>query len=156
MIWMNRTLVVSIVLWAGIGQAAQVTEEFLDALEHIESNGDPNAIGDSGRAVGAYQIWKIYVAEANRILRLPVFGPEDRRDREASRYMTRVVLTHWARYHERHGRKIGYAELASLHRHPCAAWRPCELATKHEQNRTKKLLQYLKISRDKLSHNTVQ
>ena len=150
MMWMNRMLVVSIILWCGAGQAAQVTEEFLDALEHIESNGDPNAIGDSGRAVGSMQCWKIYVAEANRILHLPVFGPEDRRDRAASREMTRTVLSHWSAYHERHGRTVGLSELCSLHRMPNAAWRPSRMLTKHEQNRTKKLLHFIKISRDKL------
>ena len=90
------------------------------------------------------QIWPIYVREANRILHLPVFGPQNRTDRAASRAMAKVVLSYWARVHRLKGRSIGFAELASLHRHPNAKWRPEMMLTPHEQNRTKKLLEHMK------------
>ncbi len=45
-------------------------DDLLDAIEWVESRGDANAIGDNGRAVGAYQIHKIFVDDLNRIYKL--------------------------------------------------------------------------------------
>ena len=60
-------------------------EDLLDAIEWVESKGDANAKGDpimrttgfpkyeewtEYRAVGSFQIWKIYVDDVNRIQRL--------------------------------------------------------------------------------------
>ena len=146
---MRKLLLLSLVTtWSLGASASTVTSKFLDALEHIESRGDASAAGDKKngvyRAVGSFQIWKIYVRETNRLLRLPVFSYSDRLDRAASRYMTKVVLSYWSRFHGRKGRHIGYAELASLHRCPNASWRPSRMNTEHERNRTRKLLEYMK------------
>ena len=35
-------------------------ERLLDAIARIESHGDPNAVGDGGRALGVYQIHRVY------------------------------------------------------------------------------------------------
>jgi hypothetical protein len=74
-------------------------ETLLDAIEAVESGGDPNAIGDGGRAVGAYQIWKIYVDDVNNI---NTFGPkynyEDRWDRNKSRAMAKAYLYWYVRF----------------------------------------------------------
>ena len=45
-------------------------EDLLDAIESVESGGNANAVGDNNRAVGSFQIWKIYVDDVNRIIRL--------------------------------------------------------------------------------------
>ena len=120
-----------------------VDDRFLDALTHIESGGK-DVPGDGGRAQGVLQLWRIYVAEANRILRCKIaFNDDDRHDRGASREMSRVVLSYWAEYHRERGRHIGYKELASLHRRPNSKWRPDRLDLPIEKNRTKKLLQFL-------------
>jgi hypothetical protein len=118
-------------------------DQVLDAIAQVESNGNPRAIGDSGRAVGLFQIWEIYVREANRIQGRNKFTPKDRLDPNKSREMTRIVLEYWSKYHQSHGRHMGPAEICSIHRHPNAKWRPSFMNTKHEQNRTKKLLTYL-------------
>lgn len=122
----------------------EITDDFLDALACVESGGNPKAVGDNGRAIGLMQVWDIYWREANRIIRYPVFCADDRWDPEAAREMARIVLGYWGRWHQRKGRKIGYAELCSLHRHPCAAWRPKNMNSKLEKGRTKKLLTHLK------------
>ena len=41
-----------------------VTQEFLDAIRCVESNGDVCAIGDNGRSIGAYQIMIDYYNDA--------------------------------------------------------------------------------------------
>ena len=43
-------------------------DTLLDAIEWVESKGDANAVGDNGKAVGSFQLHKIYVEDVNRIL----------------------------------------------------------------------------------------
>ena len=78
---------------------AQSFEDLLDAIEWVESRGDSNAIGDGGNAIGAYQIWKIYVDDVNNI---NTFGPkysyEDRWNRNKSRAMTKTYLYWYIRF----------------------------------------------------------
>ena len=79
-------------------------EDLLDAIEQVESGGDANAVGDSGRAVGAYQIWKIYVDDCNRIHnkfcasffpKHPFYTYSDRRSKEKSRGMVALYTTYY-------------------------------------------------------------
>ena len=39
-------------------------QELVDALIIVESNGNDNAIGDNGKAIGCLQIWEIYHTDA--------------------------------------------------------------------------------------------
>jgi len=123
---------------------ALVSEQVLDAIAQVESGGNPKAVGDSGRAIGLFQIWPIYVREANRLSKAVQYIDADRLDPVKSRDITRIVLEYWSKYHQSHGRYIGPAEILSIHRHPNAKWRPENMLTKHEQNRTKKLLEHMK------------
>lgn len=76
----------------------------LDAIEWVESKGDPNAIGDlrNGvyRAIGSFQLWKIYVDEVNRICGIlhltEQFTYEDRCDKTRSRKMSLIHNEYWA------------------------------------------------------------
>tara|TARA_B100001093_G_scaffold510490_1_gene576473 strand:- start:102 stop:548 length:447 start_codon:yes stop_codon:yes gene_type:complete len=80
-------------------QSDQPIEALIDAMIHVESNDNPNAIGDGGKAVGVLQIWKIMVDDVNRILRLydvdHSFTYDDRYDREQSIGMFFVWLWHY-------------------------------------------------------------
>ena len=78
------------------------------ALCVVETNGDPSAIGDGGKAVGVLQMWPIAAAEANRLEgiearreRRPArtWTLADRLDPQASREMCAVTL----RWHFRRG-----------------------------------------------------
>jgi len=144
---MNRIIAVYCVLAGGIGQAAQVvqvSDKFLDALEHVESGRDPNTkAGDRGASVGILQIQKIYVREACRISKRQ-YTYTQRTNVKASREMSRIVLTHWGRYFARKGVKITPAVLCSLHRQPSSKWTPTRMKSKLERGRTVKLLKYMK------------
>jgi hypothetical protein len=156
--WKVNTIIAITVLASGIGhatptfqhsafnlQTSKSSERFLKALAMVESSGNARVRpGDGGRAVGLYQIHDIYRREANRILGHRKYRSKDRLDPEKAGVMVRIVLTHWARYHARRGRKIGPAELCSLHRQPNGLWRPKRMQSRLERNRTKKLLKYLK------------
>ncbi len=70
-------------------------EDLLDAIEWVESLGDPDAVGKAGE-IGTYQITKQYVDDVNRIIRvlsmgIPYFTYDDRWDRTSSREMTSIL-----------------------------------------------------------------
>jgi hypothetical protein len=78
----------------------QITfEDLLDAIEMVESGGDPDAVGDNGEAVGSFQIHKIYVDEVNRILKIEGHSKrytyDDRLDPFSSRVMTVIHCGWW-------------------------------------------------------------
>jgi hypothetical protein len=51
---------------AAIAQASVVTNSFLDRVAEIESNNNPDAVGDAGKAIGAYQLHEAAFKEACR------------------------------------------------------------------------------------------
>jgi hypothetical protein len=101
------------------GMGDRLTEELtfddlLDAIEWVESKGDPWAIGDDGRAVGAYQIHKIYVDDVRRIMlkrfatyswSVGVPNYQSRQDPEKSRDMVTTYLKHYGGTFEEMARK---------------------------------------------------
>ena len=84
-------------------------DDLLDAIEWKESEGDQVAEGDNGKAVGAYQLHKIYVDDVNRIIKMQTddivgnhnylpskqFSYEDRWDKAKSREMVVIYLNHY-------------------------------------------------------------
>jgi hypothetical protein len=84
----------------------------LAALIAVESGGDVNAVGDSGKAVGCLQIHPVMVDECNRILHRKFgeqefrFTLKDRRFESTSRNMAITYLRYWG---ESYQRKTGNA-----------------------------------------------
>ena len=76
--------------------SAPTFEDLLDAIEWVESKGDPNAVGDGGDSVGCMQIQKICVADCNRILGQTYFNDHDRWSRVQSRHMAITYLHYYA------------------------------------------------------------
>ncbi len=81
-------------------QATRLDGGTLEALWRaicvVESNNNPEAIGDAGRAVGIAQIWPIMVADVNHILGRKVFTLDDRRSPARSRLMFDTYMRHYA------------------------------------------------------------
>lgn len=73
---------------------ANPSEQLIDALVKVESNGNPNAIGDNGRAIGILQIWKIVVDDVNRFSNVK-YAYDDRYDEVKSREMCKKYLIHY-------------------------------------------------------------
>ncbi len=69
----------------------------LDAIEYVESKGNINAIGDNGQAVGCMQIHPIMVKDVNRILGYNKFVLDDRYNREKSRNMCKIYMSHYCK-----------------------------------------------------------
>ena len=87
----------------------------------VESNNNPNAVGDNGNAIGIYQIWKPYWKDATE--RSGIGGKYlDCYDRD---YADRIVRAYMDRYAtaKRLGRPVTQRDIAVMHNGgPRAVW----------------------------------
>lgn len=88
------SLLISLVL--AIAPATVTLDQILDAIAIVESNNNPNAVGDQGRAIGAYQLHKIYVDDVNRIAKTK-YKYQDRYDPIKSRNMVALYLMYYGK-----------------------------------------------------------
>ena len=82
-------------------------DALLDVLACVESNNNPDAVGDHGRALGAYQIHQAYWEEGTRLLGVnwpyrAAFNPEK------ARCVVRAYLLHY-------GGDRGLTDMARIH-----------------------------------------
>ena len=97
-----------------------IDRQLLDAMKQVESGGNPCAIGDNGRSIGAYQIMKAYYDDASQ------FNPHLRdccrtyknvwgKDSEA--YSEEVIRSYMGRYatQQRLGRPPTNEDIARIH-----------------------------------------
>lgn len=76
------------------------------ALIVVESNGNNNAVGDNGNAVGCLQIHKVFVDDVNRILGRKEFTYQDRKSKDKSIKMALVYLKYYGDvYQKKTGKK---------------------------------------------------
>jgi hypothetical protein len=68
----------------------------LPAIEHVESSGRADAVGDGGKAVGILQIHPIMVADCNRIVGEERWTLDDRKCPDESRAMFRTYSDHYS------------------------------------------------------------
>ena len=93
---------ISLITWSCLADISPVKtshRKLLNAICQVESNCNPNTVGDNGNAIGAYQIWYDYWYDAvtwtdNDDLRLSD-GYKSCYDKD---YSERVVLAYWNRY----------------------------------------------------------
>jgi len=71
-------------------------DRLLDAIARVESRRDPNAVGDHGRALGAYQIHRRYWQDGTRILGVD-WKYRDALDPDKAREVVRAYLSHYGR-----------------------------------------------------------
>jgi hypothetical protein len=71
-------------------------DKLLDAIAKVESQSDPDAVGDSGRAIGSYQIHKRYWADGTRILGVD-WSYQEAKDPAKARAVVRAYLMHYGR-----------------------------------------------------------
>ena len=92
-------------------QAAAVNpndiERLLDAIARIESRCDPNAVGDGGRALGAYQIHRIYWEDGTQLLGVD-WPHRDAIDPKKARRVVKAYLLHY-------GKGKSLLEMARIH-----------------------------------------
>jgi len=84
-------------------------DDLLRAIRIVESNDNPAAVGDGGKAIGCYQIWRVYWTDSGI--------PGTYQDCFNRAYSERVVLAYWERYatRKRLGREPTLEDLARIH-----------------------------------------
>ena len=82
-------------------------DALLDAIARVESKGDPAARGDSGEAIGLYQIHRDYWADGIRFLGVH-WDYRQARDPVKAREVVRAYLLHY-------GRGCSLIEMARIH-----------------------------------------
>lgn len=93
-----------------------------DAIKEVESGGDCKAIGDNGKAVGAYQLHEIYVKDANRISGKR-YTLEDRYDEKKSLEMVKIVTTYYGNYYKKKtGKEVTPEIIARIHNGGASGW----------------------------------
>jgi len=90
------------------------TRSLFSAIRSVESGGNDNAVGDGGKAIGPYQIWKIYWKDAIEFD--PSIGGkyEDCFNRE---YAEKIVDAYMRRYATKHrlGHEPTWEDMARIH-----------------------------------------
>jgi len=82
-------------------------ERLLDAIARIESQCDPNAVGDDGRALGAYQIHRVYWEDGTELLGVD-WPHRDATDPKKARRVVKAYLLHY-------GKGKSLIEMARIH-----------------------------------------
>ena len=89
-------LLLSLVLAVASPPAQQICPpEFLAAIRQVESHGNDKAVGDGGKAIGPYQIWRVYWQDATEFDKT-IGGSYN--DCYNPAYAEKVVRAYMARY----------------------------------------------------------
>lgn len=100
-------------------------DNVISILEKVESNGNPQAIGDNGKAYGILQIHSIMVEDANRIAGTN-YKHKDCFNPDISREIARIVLTHYGKQVQKHKGNATIKDLARIWNGGANAWKPCK------------------------------
>lgn len=90
------SLLLALVVMLGLGSVPPAeVDQLLAAIATVESGNDSNAVGDGGKAIGAYQIHKVYWQDAVDFDKTLGGSYQDCYDPD---YARRVVLAYLKRY----------------------------------------------------------
>ena len=135
----SSILVVIALLCALTAPAVEVPEKLLNAISVVESGKEANAVGDSGKALGCFQLHKIYVRDVNNILGRKVYSYSDRLNPNKAKAMTVIYLKHYGRvYARKTGKRATLEVLARIHNGGPNGW--SKPATKEYWLKVKKAL----------------
>lgn len=97
---------------ADVDAAREKLRPILNAIATVESNGRDDAVGDGGKALGRFQLWRVYWADALEYV--PEIGGtyDDVTGRE---YAERCVVAYWLRYCPQAVRDADAQALARTH-----------------------------------------
>ena len=106
----GKAIIITLIVFSFFGRIAHSLcspqgDALIQALCMVESGGNPDAVGDGGKAVGILQIHPIMVRDVNRILGREVFTDEDRWDAGKSRTIARTYLDYYGGTTEERARK---------------------------------------------------
>lgn len=107
---------------------AEDINKLIPILIKIESNGNPNAVGDNGKAIGILQIHRSYVTCVNNILGVKnYFAYEDAFNPGKAITMTKIYLGHYGTT-KRLKMLPSMLDLAAIHNGGPNGWKKLSLA----------------------------
>lgn len=114
MITSSLLLAASLAVSPPTGLTDQEYDSVLRAIRTVESNNDPSAVGDGGKAIGVYQVWRPYWQDA--IEKQPWIGGTYQDCFDPS-YSDRIVRAYMSRYatQRRLGRNVTQEDIARIH-----------------------------------------
>ena len=117
----NALIVLSLFTTTAHAITDKELNDVLAAIRVVESNNNPNAVGDNGNAIGIYQIWKPYWKDA--IERSGIDGKY--LDCYNVDYADRIVRAYMKRYatERRIGRKVTQEDIARIHNGGPIGWK---------------------------------
>ena len=134
-----KILVLFLALICAYCHSVEVSDKLLYAIEMVESNCNENAVGDNGKAVGAYQQHAVFVCDVNRILKEDLYTLEDRKSAFLARRMAKIYLTYYGNRYERiTGKRASNEVLARIYNGGATGYK--KQATKSYWNKIKKFL----------------
>ena len=77
--------------------ASEINNKFLYVLGKIESNNNDKAIGDGGKAIGRYQIWRVCYQDAKEFDKTITFPYSALTNKENSDRIVKAYLNRYAR-----------------------------------------------------------
>lgn len=130
-----KKLIVAIVAVIAINSfGVEIPHKLISALCIVESNAKSDAKGDYSkklkeyRAIGAFQLWKIYVDDVNNILKNSGcknrYSYNDRYNYRKSYEMVVIYLNHYgAVYEKKTGKKATFEVLSRIHNGGPNGWK---------------------------------
>ncbi len=110
-----KTAILSLLVLASPAVALTDKEfnDVLRAIRVVESNNNPDAVGDNGNAIGVYQIWRTYWTDATEFS--GIGGTY--RDCFKPKYADKIVRAYMKRYatKRRLGREPTQEDIARIH-----------------------------------------
>lgn len=111
-----KILLLLLLIALGFGNLlADYNHPFYKALRFVESSDGVKLVGDHGKAIGVYQLHKIYVDDVNRIYKTS-FTYDDRWDPIKSHQIVRLYLFFYRKeYIRRYKKDVTVEILARIH-----------------------------------------
>lgn len=97
---------------AELDEARTKLRPLLDAIATVESGNDNEAVGDKGKALGSFQLWRVYWKDATDHC-ADLGGTYD--DVKGRTYAERCVVAYWLRYAKQAVAEGDHEKLARIH-----------------------------------------
>lgn len=96
-----------------VDAARRELRPWLDAIAQVESGGRDDAVGDGGKAIGRYQIWRVYWQDA--VAHCPTLKDARYEDVTERVYAERVLVAYMLRYCAQAVADKDYERLSRVH-----------------------------------------
>lgn len=96
-----------------VDAARRELRPWLDAIAEVESLSSDTAVGDGGKAIGRYQIWRVYWADA--VAHCPTLKDARYEDVTERVYAERVLVAYMLRYCAQAVKDKDYERLSRVH-----------------------------------------